>query len=241
MEMTTVVGAVFVVLSLPFGWYALRPLGVLPRLLRTTVVGPSSVASDTEFAVCRGRVESAGKSFSAPFTGTECVGVEYEIDERQLTASEIPFTWTELDNGVATAPFDLRGDHGRVRVTPESRRFTLDTDHETITVSAGEDPPKQIRSFIEERNEISPTSGGLLSSLGIGTRRYTERRIDPDATYLVAGRPEYEDGRVVLTGPLVITDRSPWAVALSRLRDAAFPLAIALLFCGFGAVLISIA
>lgn len=242
METTTVAGGVFVALGVAFAWYALRPLAVVPRLLRASVTDPSAVESDAEFAMCRGRAESAGESFAAPFTGTECLSVEYEIDERELTPSEIPFTWSRMDDGVATAPFDLRDDpdRGAVRVAPDSRRFALDTASETIAVSAGDDPPERVRSFVEARGELSPVSGGLLSSLGIGSRRYTERRVDAGGTYLVAGRPEYDEGRTVLTDPLVITDRSPWGVAVSRLRTAAFPLVVALLFCGVGAVLLAI-
>ncbi|WP_128477130.1 hypothetical protein [Halorussus pelagicus] len=239
--MLTVLGVVFLLGGVAFGWYGLRPLAVVPRLVRTEVVGPASVSSDDEFVVCRGRTQSVGETLSGPFTGKNCLGLEYEISERELTATEIPFTWGHRDDGVATVPFELRDDGGRVRVAPESRRFRLDTESETISVSAGEEPPERIRAFVEARGELSPTAGGPLASLGIGARRYTERRIDPEKSHVVAGRPEYRDGRVVLTNPSVIADGSPGAVALGRLRAAAFPLVAALTFLVVGAGLFALA
>lgn len=240
MNAATVVGSLLVVAGLGFAWYGFRPLVVLPRLLRAEVVAPSGVSADSSFAVCRGRAESAGESLDAPFTGARCLGVEYEISERQLTPSEIPLTWTRLDDGVATVPFDLRGDAGRVRVDPESRRFSLDAEGETIAVPAGERPPERIASFLAVREGVGPASAGRLSALGVGARRYTERRVDPDEPHVVAGRPERRDGRTVLAGPLVITDGSPRTVAQRRLRAAAFPLVAAALFCVLGAGLVAL-
>lgn len=226
--MLSILGGVFLLGGVAFGWYGLRSLTVVPRLVGTEVVTPVAVSTDADFVVCRGRTQSVGESLTAPFTSEQCLGLEYEISERELTPSEIPFTWTKLDDGVATVPFELRDDGGRVRVEPESRRFRLDTESETVTVSAGDEPPERIRSFLSARGQLSPTSGGLLSPLGIGTRRYTERRIDPEETHLVAGRPERRDGRVVLADPDVIADTSPKTVARRRLRAAAFPLVAAL-------------
>ncbi|USZ67144.1 hypothetical protein NGM10_10420 [Halorussus salilacus] len=240
MATIVVLGVVLVVSGLGFGWYALRPLAVLPRLLRSEVVAPAEVSADSGFVVCRGRAESVGESLDGPFTGEPCLGVEYEIAERALTPSEVPFTWRDLDDGVATVPFELRGDSDRVRVEPESRRFALDTEPETVVVPAGERPPERIESFLAVREGVGPASAGPLSVLGIGTRRYVERRIDLDEPHVIAGRPERTDGRTVLTGALVITDRSPRAVVGRRLRAAALPLAVALVFCVLGVALIAI-
>ncbi len=237
----SILGGVLLLGGVAFGWYGLRPLTVVPRLLRTEPVGPAAVSSDDEFVVCRGRAQSVGESLSAPFSGEACLGLEYEISERQLTADEIPFAWTRLDDGVATVPFELRDDGGRIRVESESKHFRLDTASETVTVPAGDDPPERVRSFVAARGDFPPTTGGFLSSLGIGTRRYTERRVDPDQSHVVAGRPEYRDGRVLLADPAVIADRSPKAVVRRRLRAAAFPLVAAVAFLLAGAGLLAVA
>lgn len=241
MNTVAVVGSVLVLAGVGFGWYGLRPLAVLPRLLRTEVVDPADLDPDASFVACRGRAESVDETLDAPFTGRSCLGVEYEVHERTLTFSEIPLTWTRLDDGVATVPFELRGDADRVRVEPESRRFSLDTERETITIPAGEQPTDRIASFLAVRDELSPASGGVLSALGVGSRRYAERRVDPDEAHVVAGRPEREDGETVLAGPLVIADRSLRAVTRHRLRAAAFPLVTAAgcLVLGVGLVAIS--
>lgn len=253
MQTIPILGAIFLLGGVAFGWFAVRRLAVLPRLLRADVVGPSSVSSDAEFVVCRGRAESTGETLAAPFTGERCLGLEYEVSERELTPSEIPLSWTKLDDGVATVPFELSDDYGRVRVAPESRRFRLDADSETLTVAAGDDPPERIRSFLEARGEISPTSGGVLSTgsglpverifsvFGVGTRRYTERRIALGEECVVAGRPAHEDGSVAVTDPVVIADRSPRGVAAARLQAAAFPIVAAVAFLAVGAGLLAIA
>lgn len=240
MNVAAVLGAVFAALAVGFAWYGLRPLAVLPRLLRAEVADPAGVTADDSFAVCRGLAESVGESVDAPFTGESCLGVEYEVTERTLTSSEIPLTWTRLDDGMATVPFELRGGGASVGVDPESRRFALDTASETVSVPAGERPTERVESFVAVRDALDPASSGPLAKLGVGARRYTERRVDPDEPHVVAGRPERRDGRTVLAGSLVITDRSPRAVARRRLRAAAFPLAAAVLFLALGAGLIAL-
>lgn len=241
MNVVAALGAVFALAGVGFGWYGLRPLAVLPRLVRAEVVSPADVSADDSFAVCRGLTESTGESVDAPLTGESCLGVEYEVEERSLIASEIPLTWTRIDDGVATVPFELRRDGASVGIDPESRRFSLDTESETITVPAGQRPPDRVASFVAVRDGLDPASTGPLARLGVGARRYTERRVDPDEPHVVAGRPERRDGRTVLAGPLVITDRSPRAVARRRLRAAAFPLVAAVASLALGVGLLALA
>ncbi|WP_135829758.1 hypothetical protein [Halorussus halobius] len=241
MNAVAVLGAVFALMGVGFGWYGLRPLAVLPRLLRAEVVDPPNVSADDSFAVCRGLAESTGESVDAPFSGESCLGVEYEVSERALIPSEIPLTWTRIDDGVAAVAFELRGSGASVGIDPESRRFSLDTASETITVPAGQRPPDRVASFVAVRDGLDPASTGPFARLGVGARRYTERRVDPDERHVVAGRPERRDGRTVLAGPLVIADRSPRAVARRRLRTAAFPLVTAVLCLAFGAGLLALA
>lgn len=71
-------------------------------------------------------------------------------------------------------------------------------------------------------------------SPGLGGRRYVERRIDPGEEYVIAGPTERQQDDIVLTGDLVITDRSPSQFAVTRLLTAAFPVLIALVFMSAG-------
>lgn len=225
----TGLGTVFLFLGIAIGWFGLRPLAVLPWLLRSDVREPSALTTD-EFVVCRGIATESGETLSAPFTGARCFGLEFHVTERQPFGIGLPWFRAHLDDGVATVPFTLDGDHGAVDVTPSSKRFSLDTDPTVVTVGATETPPERIEQFVDVRDELPPTARWLRAIPGLGTRRYVEHRIDPGEEYVVAGRTERRHGAIVLAGDLVIADRSPGAVAVARLRRGAFPLLVAGVF-----------
>ncbi|MFC5279908.1 hypothetical protein ACFPM1_14225 [Halorubrum rubrum] len=234
----TLFGALLVGLGLAMAWYGLRPLAVLPRLLRAEVRHPDAAreAADGEFVAVRGTARAAGETLSAPFTGTDCLGFEFEVTERQPFAVGLPWLDARLDDGVATRSFVLEGPGGDLAVRPSSRRFALDTASTVVRVGATETPPDRIRRFVDTREGLDPVAGWVAAIPLFGARRYIERRIDPDGTYLVAGRVDRGEGRdgLALAGDLVITDRSIRGFVLSRLRRAAFPLLVGILFVAIG-------
>jgi hypothetical protein len=232
--LSTVAGTVLLALGVAIGWYGLRPLAVLPRVLRADVAEPSDVTSDGSFVVTRGVASESTETIAAPFTGTQCLGFEFEVTERQPSWSGIPWVRAHLDDGVATRPFVLEGPGGRLDVVPSPKRFGLDTDTTVIALAASETPPDRIRRFVDVRDGLEPVSGWIAAIPGFGARRYVERRIDPGEAYLVAGRTERTRGEVALAGDLVITDRSPKRFAIARLRDAVFPTVVALAFVAVG-------
>lgn len=79
----TIFGAVLLVLGLAIGWYGLRQLVVLPNLLRTEPITPSAVSAEDSFVVCQGTARVAESTIAGPFTGTRCLGFEFEVSERQ--------------------------------------------------------------------------------------------------------------------------------------------------------------
>ena len=228
-------GVVFVALGGAIGWYGLGKLLVVPRVLRAGVKEPSTVPAGEGFVVCRGTAAAgAAGTVAAPFSGMDCLGFEYEVTERQpFVGAWLPWYHARLDDGVATRAFSLDGDHGSVAVDPESRRFSLDTEPTVSTVGGGETPPDRIRRFTEARG-IAPVSKWLAALPGFGRRRFVERRVDPGESYLVAGHTEHRGGEPTFTDDLVITDRSPRGFALGRLRAAALPLIVAVVFVGLG-------
>jgi len=236
----TVVGIGFVVLGLAIGWYGLRPLAVVPSVLRATVQDPSEVTESDSVIACRGVANRSSETLSAPFTGTRCLGFEFEVTERQPFGVGVPWFQAYLDDGVATRPFTLNGPAGSLNVVPSAKRFALDTESTVLTVGASETPPERIQRFVDARDELGPVAGWVQAVPGLGTRRYVERRIDPGETYLIAGPTKRQQGEVVLTGDLVITDRTPKRFTLARLRKAAFPTVIAVVFvvAGFGGILL---
>jgi len=226
-------GAVFVGLGLAIGWYGLRPLAVVPRLVRSGVQKPSTV-SEGGFVVCRGTATEGDEgAIAAPFTGRECLGFEFAVTERQPSFVGLPWSHEHLDDGVGTTTFELDGECGSLAVDPSPRRFSLDTESTVITVGAKETSPDRIQRFLDVR-EFPSVSRWLAMVPFFGNRRFVERRVDPGEEYLVAGTVDHRAGRTTFTGDLVIADRSPWGVARCRLRTAAFPLIIAAVFVGVG-------
>ncbi|QHS18356.1 hypothetical protein GWK26_09965 [haloarchaeon 3A1-DGR] len=230
----TVVGFGFITLGLAIGWYGLRPLAVVPKVLSASVQDPSTVTDDESFAVCRGAANDSGATLSAPFTGARCLGFEFDVTERQPFGIGVPWFQAHLDDGVATRPFTLEGPRGGLDVEPSPKRFALDTESTVLTVGANETPPERIQRFVDVRDDLEPVAEWIRIVPGLGTRRYVERRIDPGEEYLVAGSPDRRQHEVALTGDLVITDRSPGRFAIARLRRAAFPTLIAVVFITVG-------
>lgn len=225
----TLAGLLLIALGLAMGWYGCRPLVVVPRLLATETRELRTLRATGEFVACRGRAATAAEPIQAPFTGIDCLGLDYEVTERQPFGIAWPWTDAHLDDGVATTPFDLTGETGTIRVDPSPKQFGLDVPPEVVTVSSDETPPDRVRRFLESRS-VPDTPGWLRSLPGLGGRRFIERRIDPGEEYVVAGRIERRDGTVALGGALVIGDREPSGIAMARIQSAAVPLGVALVF-----------
>jgi len=236
----TIAGIGFIALGIAMGWYGLRPLAVVPSLLRANVHDPSEVTEAGSFVVSRGVANELSETLTAPFTGSRCFALEFEVTERQPFGIGIPWFQAYLDDGVATRPFTLDGPLGALIVRPSAKRFALDTESTVITVSASESSSERIQRYVDVRDKLDPVARWIQVIPGLGTRRYVERRIDPGKEYLIAGRTERRQNEVVLTGDLVITDRSPRRFAIGRLRRAAFPtvIALGLIITGFGGVVL---
>ncbi|MDZ5810771.1 hypothetical protein U4E84_05340 [Halorubrum sp. AD140] len=236
----TVAGIGFIALSLAIGWYGLRPLVVVPRVLHANVQDPSEVTDTGSFVVCRGVANESSEILTAPFTGSRCLGFEFEVTERQPFGIGIPWFHAHLDDGVATRPFTLDSPTGTLGVVPSAKRFALDTESTVITVSTSETPPERIQRFVDIRDELKPVARWIRIVPGLGTRRYVERRIVPGEEYRIAGVTERRQNEIALAGDLIITDRSPRRFAFARLRKAVFPTVIALAFVavGFGGIVL---
>jgi len=221
-----VVAVTVIALGLAIGWFGLRQIAVVPRLVRSEIQDPSTVSDSDGFVVCRGTAAAGEETFAAPFTGRNCLGFEFEVTERQLSWIGHPWSNEHLDDGVATTAFKLDGAYGTVAVDPSSRRFSLDTASTVTSVGKNETPSDRIQRFLDVRG-IKPVARWLAVLPFFGTRQFTERRVDPGREYLIAGRAERHKGVVTLTGDLVITDHSPLKLAGTRLWGATPALIVA--------------
>lgn len=226
---TTVAGLVLIALGLAMGWAGSRPLLVVPRLLGAEICDPRTLRATSEFVACRGHANAVGETIEAPFTGTDCLGLEYEVTERQSFGIAWPWIDGSLDDGGTITEFDLENDRGTIRIDPSPRRFTLDVPGEVVTFGPDGEPPDRIRQFLETRN-VPDAPEWLRSIPGLGRRRFVERRIDPGEEYVVLGRIERRDGTVALGGDLVIGNGNLSDILTARIWSAAIPLLVSVSF-----------
>jgi len=104
------------------------------RSSRVSSVPPSEtqVTNTGSFVVCCGIANESAEALTTPFTGSRCLGFEFEITERQPFGIGIPWFQAYLDGGVATRPFTLNGPAGTrcrpIRQTVRAR-YGIDCHH----------------------------------------------------------------------------------------------------------------
>ena len=158
----------------------------------------------------------------SPFTGTSCLALAYEIQERRSTTNGT--AWVEIDTGRAAVPFLLEDETGSVLVDPSRARLGLESS-ERIDVDGGERPPPRIQRFIDQNADVDAEDQTVdlkLIELNVGAdRRYIERRLDPGAAVTVFGEAVDEPGissrvgqvNAVLSAgshPLVLSETTPY-------------------------------
>jgi len=75
-------------------------------------------------------------------------------------------------------------------------RYGIDCHHRRWQ----ETPPERIQRFVDVRDELEPVARWVRIILGLGTRRYVERRIAPGEEYLIAGHTERQQNEILLEG-----------------------------------------
>ena len=225
----TVAGLVLIAIGLAIGWLGSRPLHAVPRLLATEIRNPRTLRATGEYAACKGTANAVGETIEAPFTGTDCLVLQYEVTERQPFGIALPWIDAPLEEGIGTTEFDLVCNRGTIRVDPTPSRFTLEVPRDVVTFGTDGGPPDRIRQFLEARN-VTAEPEWLRSLPGFGRRRFVERRVDPGEEYVVLGRIERRDGTVALGGDIVIGNGDLSDVVTARLRSTVVPILVSLSF-----------
>lgn len=139
----------------------------------------------------RGVVQPEAGVMEAPFTGTDCVAYEFEVEE--YVSSGKSSHWDTLASGHQHVPFRLVDDTGSILVEPDGGDLTLTSGWET-EIGAEETAGGRIREFLRAL-DVEPGEGSEFSvgpiSVGTGDRRrYSEQRLDVGESVSVFGRPE---------------------------------------------------
>ena len=211
---------------LAFG-FVLREVGAIRRVVGSTSTDIISLSTGTEGPISiSGTALQYEDEIVSPFTGADCLALEYEIQERRTTNNET--AWVKIDSGRAALPFLLDDETASVLVDPSRVRLGLDRS-ERIEVDGDERPPPRIQEFIERNADVDSekrTWDLKIIELNAGAdRRYIERRLDPGEVITVFGEVENEPGvssragqvNTVLSAgshPLILSETTPYRTVL---------------------------
>ncbi|MDS0300483.1 hypothetical protein NDI76_17175 [Halogeometricum sp. S1BR25-6] len=200
-----------------------------------------------------GTVRRTDDAVTAPFTGRDCVAVEFDAEERRLGAYYLP-TWVRVGGGRRLAAFvvdektggsDGDGRSGTGGVEAGDGEYLVAGDSvvsldRTASVRVGEReaPPDPIRDYRAETGgagTVRPRAPSALRRFGLGDRRYLERRLDPGDRVTVVGRVADESGRI---DPSVVSDATPLRTAARMSRQSLAGVAIGAFAAAVGAALL---
>lgn len=174
-------------------------------LLRTRIGRVSDLMSTPPDRICLvGTIEAGTEgTIQAPFSGRECVALDFEVQELETTHNAATNTnsssWEPIHGGTTDRPFVLTDKSGKVRVRPAGAHYSLGVDTR-IDVDGGERPPERIQRYIEVSDAVDSEETSLkVGPFDFNTgedRRYVERRLEPGDRVLVLGRPVRARGDV---------------------------------------------
>ncbi|WP_255151919.1 E3 ubiquitin ligase family protein [Halorarius halobius] len=201
----TLVGSLFWVVLLLLGVGLVAYAVDRVRNVRAILSTPTS---DAGF-VSTGRVELEGAvdardTVETPFTGTDCVAYEWQVEEHDRDPGDALRDWDTLAQGGVTVPFAVGDGTGEALVDPVERGDGVDAEPprdastesegwlssglptdldlpatDEIVVEAGEDPPERVAAFLagrENRDRVHDEK-----------RRFTERRLEDGTEVYVLG------------------------------------------------------
>ncbi len=132
-----------------------------------------------------GDVRSHDSTLESEHFGEDCVAYEYEIEKRRHSSNNSGSNWRTIDSGQAFRPFILEDESGTAYVDPEGASFSLEKERTRKTNAQGQPVPDDSTWNLN----VSANIPGL-GSVGIGNKRYTEKRLDLGGHCYAVGRAE---------------------------------------------------
>lgn len=154
------------------GLIALAGVGYLQTYNRVRRAEPADVRRLTDTG---SEVELSGTArvheatSTSPFTATECLVQDWEVQEYRGSGDE-GSNWSTLDSGETKHRFQLDDGTGAVLVEPDGATLEL-TKQETVKVGPDESPPAAVTDYLAETDGVDREHRRK--------RAYTERRLDP--------------------------------------------------------------
>jgi hypothetical protein len=134
------------------------------------------------------RAAEDGGTVAGPFTGTDCLACEYEVEEYQSSGKSS--SWNTLAEGRDGVPFVVGDGTGEVEVDPEGAAVRFEED--VLEVDPGDELPEDVARFVGSHPDVDRQDGSLdlgVTELTLGNRqRFTERRLDVGEDVYVYGQ-----------------------------------------------------
>ncbi|WP_143105194.1 hypothetical protein [Halogeometricum rufum] len=205
--------------TMVFGWFMLLVGSVVAgvsalhaRRSASVLFADETTGAPGDTVRIEGTVAADGDTVVAPFTGRDCVAVEFDEEERRLGTAYLP-EWIRVDGGRRLTSFTLVTDAGDEVAVDGDAVVSLDASS-SRRVGADETPPDPIADYRRGREGTAAAYRSdvpaLARQFGLGDRRYLERRLDVGDEVTVVGRLTSDPGRIE---PTVVSDASPLRTA----------------------------
>lgn len=182
--------SLFVLAGLAIVGLGLSKLRALVQMLR--IDGETVADVSTGPAEVEGTPSPLDETLEAPFTGTECLA--YEIEVERYRHDDDGSNWHTVEDDDVSVPFEVRDGTGSVRVDPSDATLSLEDSYERV-VDRDERPPDRIEEFLTYSDVEHETGSFEIGPIDVGTgdkHRFTERRLEPGGTAYVLGVAEYD-------------------------------------------------
>lgn len=184
--------AVAVILGCAMVWYGGRELHLSYRILTNDPTDVMSLGDGGPVEV-EGTAHAQHGTLTSPFTGTECLAYEYEVEEERH--SNNGRHWETIDSGRNHTAFRIEDETASALVDPRGADFRFSAER-SIDVRGGERPPEPVQKFIRRNRNVDSEEKSLdlkLFELNTGKdRKYVERRLDPGESVHILGDARYD-------------------------------------------------
>ncbi|SIR25489.1 E3 Ubiquitin ligase [Haladaptatus litoreus] len=173
-------------------WYGTKDLRTAYRILTNDPNDVQSLGDGAPVEV-EGTAQAESGVLQSPFTGTDCLAYEYEVQEERN--SKNGRHWRTIDSGRNHVPFRIEDETASALVDPRGADFRFKSER-SIDVRGGNKPPERVREFIAANKDVDSEDRTLdlkLFELKTGKdRKYIEKRLDLGESVHVLGEARYD-------------------------------------------------
>ena len=161
-----------------------------------------------------------GSTTKSPISRKEALATKVEEYRQDQDGNEHGGGWRTVYENEGDVPFVTEDRTGEVRVDPTHSETNLNLEmRNKAGVGVGEEPPDDVRRFLESEEEVDAASSASLGPLDFGPRRrYSEGVVEPGDDVYVLGKARKEDAGLgehehaisepTESGEFVVSDKS---------------------------------